>query len=82
MVAVCEHPEPEPPHVVSSQHIQEVGGVGKVYVVVAGPVREKVVRVMEACHVCDGGDFVACGVEGRGRHIAFGVNGVCENVSG
>ncbi len=40
VVAVREHPEPEPPHLPRGEHVQQVRAVRVVHIVVPAPVRQ------------------------------------------
>ena len=51
---VSEHPEPKFPYVRLGEHVEQVRRIGKVYVVVAAPVREQVINLVERRHVRDG----------------------------
>ena len=51
---VSEHPEPKLPYVRLGEHVEQVRRIGKVYVVVAAPVREQVINLVERRHVRDG----------------------------
>ena len=56
------------------EHIEQVRRIGKVHVVIAAPVCEEVVDVVERCHVRDGRIDVPARVQRGQVHVAFSID--------
>jgi hypothetical protein len=74
LLPVSEHPEPEVPYVRLGEHVEEVRRIRKVHVVVAAPMCEEIVDVVERRHVRDGRIDVPARVQRRQVHVAFSVD--------
>ena len=71
---VSEHPELVIPYVLLGEHIEQMGRIRKVDVIVPGPVREQIVHLVESGHVRDRRVDVPARIQRRQVHVSFGID--------